>query len=174
MLSCLVANCMHSLFVVRSESVLDCRGAGSRSRGAAGVPVDIPPVSGFAGSTDGWGAQVTPAASGDEPPAAVPHAYHGLSASLTEIRARAACSACVALECKQVHLHVSNLAQKQPGTEKTCGAGLFTAVSSNIHDSREEWLSTLSDSNFSLGCTNDTEMPFLQVHELHARQLTST
>ena len=37
--------------------------------------MDILPVSGFAGSTDGWGARVTPASSGDELPSAVPHVH---------------------------------------------------------------------------------------------------
>ena len=39
------------------------------------MPLDIPPVSGFAGSTNGWGALVTPAASGDELPAALLHVH---------------------------------------------------------------------------------------------------
>ena len=66
---------LYSLFVVRSDSVYDCRGAGGRSRGAAGVLVDIPPVSGFAASTNGWGAQVTPAAPAGELSAAVLHVH---------------------------------------------------------------------------------------------------
>lgn len=65
-----------------AESVHDCRGAGGKSRGAAGAAVDLSPVSGFAGSTDGWGALVTPAASGGELPAAVLH-VHVMAEALT-------------------------------------------------------------------------------------------